>query len=218
MQQRSHWTLPYILIPWSFWLEIFRRGDLNPYKPLIRNYTLPTQRGLATTMQFTKILCTLVVGACYGTSSPAPDGNCSSASDNIALIQRQASVQAHSADPSSELTNVESASAQSITSPTQVPNRCANILEISFRTLFNTKLYVPTPSNPHPPLHSHPELAKSIQNQQNQSGIIKIHPELTNPSGINKILPELAKSIWNYQNPFGISKIHPELAKSILNQ
>jgi len=144
-------------------------------------------------MQFTKILCTLVAVACYGTSSPAPDGNCSSASDNIALIQRQASVQAHSADPSpeltlgsgttseltnvesasaqtlgsgtrSELTNVESASAQSITSPNQVPNRCANILEISFRNLFNTKLYVPTPSNPHLPLHSHPELAKSIQN------------------------------------------------------
>ena len=44
-------------------------------------------------MQFTKILCTLVAGACYGTSSPAPDGNCSSASDNIVLIQRQASVQ-----------------------------------------------------------------------------------------------------------------------------
>jgi len=47
-------------------------------------------------MQFTKILCTLVAGACYGTSSPAPDGNCSSASDNIVLIQRQASVQPQS--------------------------------------------------------------------------------------------------------------------------
>ena len=58
-------------------------------------------------MQFTKILCTLVAGACYGTSSPAPDGNCSSASENIALIQRQASVQAHAADPSPELTSVE---------------------------------------------------------------------------------------------------------------
>ena len=125
---------------------------------------MPTHRGLATTMQFTKILYTLVAGACYGTSSPAPDGNCSSASDNIALIQRQASVQAHSADPSpeltlgsgttSELTNVESASAQSITSPTQVSNQCANILEQPFRNLFNRKLYVSTPSNPHSPSHS----------------------------------------------------------------
>ncbi len=67
-------------------------------------------------MQFTKILCTLVAGACYGTSSPAPDGNCSSASDNIALIQRQASVQAHAADPSPKLTSVESASASWIRS------------------------------------------------------------------------------------------------------
>jgi len=131
----------------------FSQGGLKPLKTP-DTYTLPTQRGLATTMQFTKILCTLVAGACYGTSSPAPDGNCSSASDNIALIQRQASVQAHSADPSPELTNVESASAQSITSPTQVSNQCANILEQPFRNLFNRKLYVPTPSNPHPPLHS----------------------------------------------------------------
>jgi len=62
-------------------------------------------------MQFTNILWTLIAGAWYGTSSPAPDGNCSSASDNIALIQRQASVQAHAADPSPKLTSVESAGA-----------------------------------------------------------------------------------------------------------
>ena len=62
-------------------------------------------------MQFTNILWTLIAGAWYGTSSPAPDGNCSSASDNIALIQRQASVQAHAADPSPELTSVKGATA-----------------------------------------------------------------------------------------------------------